>query len=157
MRHVVVTAIALTLVSAIVSGQAAAPQTATRDTLLAADREFCKTTAAKGLAGWLSFLAPDAAIFPQDQGIVTGLEAIKAYYARTGFDPAGLTWIPVAADIAASGDLGYTYGTWKATKTATDGKVEVYTGKYFTTWKKQPDGSWKAVTDIGNSDRPTKK
>jgi len=26
------------------------------------------------------------------------------------------------------------------------------TGKYMTVWKKQPDGSWKVVADMGNTD-----
>lgn len=28
------------------------------------------------------------------------------------------------------------------------------TGKYLTVWKKQPDGNWKIVRDIFNSDKP---
>ena len=32
------------------------------------------------------------------------------------------------------------------------GQTAKLTGKYQTTWKKQKDGSWKIVADIGNPD-----
>ena len=57
-----------------------------------------------------------------------------------------LTWKPVKADVAQSGDLGYTWGNWKLVLKDTT----VY-GNYFTVWKKQNDGSWKMTLDGGNS------
>jgi ketosteroid isomerase-like protein len=33
-----------------------------------------------------------------------------------------------------------------------DGTVRRATGKYLNVWKKQPDGSWKVLVDIGNED-----
>ena len=35
------------------------------------------------------------------------------------------------------------------------GKTVSDKGKYLTVWKKQPDGSWKVLLDIYNSDLPT--
>ena len=58
-------------------------------------------------------------------------------------------------DVAKSGDLGYSQGTM--TYTFTDPKTKkVFTikGKYVTVYKKQSDGGWKAVADIGNEDAP---
>ena len=57
-----------------------------------------------------------------------------------------LSWKPVGADVAASGDLGYTWGNWKYQAPDT-----TYYGNYFTAWKKQKDGSWKVALDGGNS------
>ena len=57
-----------------------------------------------------------------------------------------LSWKPVGADVAASGDLGYTWGNWKYQAPDT-----AYYGNYFTAWKKQKDGSWKVALDGGNS------
>ena len=62
-----------------------------------------------------------------------------------------LTWTPVGADISASGDLGYTYGTYEFSSKDKDGKTVVDHGKYTSIWKKQGDGSWKVVLDMGNS------
>jgi len=67
-----------------------------------------------------------------------------------------LTWIPVGADISASGDLGYTYGTWEFHTKDKDGKPAVDYGNYTSIWKKQKDGNWKVALDMGNS-RPAPK
>jgi ketosteroid isomerase-like protein len=58
-------------------------------------------------------------------------------------------------DVAKSGDLGYTQGTYKMTMTdpTTHKPVEDH-GTYVTTYRKQADGSWKAVTDIASSSVP---
>lgn len=57
-----------------------------------------------------------------------------------------LTWKPVKAEVAQSGELGYTWGNWKLVLQDTT----VY-GNYFTVWKKQSDNSWKMALDGGNS------
>jgi ketosteroid isomerase-like protein len=62
-----------------------------------------------------------------------------------------LTWTPVGADMAASGDLGYTYGTYEFASKDKDGKEVVNHGKYTSIWKLQTDGSWKVVLDMGNA------
>jgi ketosteroid isomerase-like protein len=64
---------------------------------------------------------------------------------------ATLTWTPVKADMSASGDLGYTYGNYVFTAKNKQGKVVVNYGKYTSIWKKQNDGRWKVVVDMGNS------
>ncbi len=60
-----------------------------------------------------------------------------------------LTWVPVKADVARSGDLGYTWGNWKMVLQDT-----IFYGNYFTVWKKQEDGKWKMSLDGGNSAPP---
>lgn len=60
-----------------------------------------------------------------------------------------MTWQPVKAEISASGDLGYTYGYYQARSHTAQGDV-VREGKYTTIWRKQSDGTWKVVLDIGN-------
>jgi len=55
------------------------------------------------------------------------------------------------ADMAASGDLGYTYGTYVFTSKNKEGKLVASYGKYTSIWKKQKDGQWKVVVDMGNS------
>ncbi|MDQ3021818.1 MAG: nuclear transport factor 2 family protein [Bacteroidota bacterium] len=62
-----------------------------------------------------------------------------------------LTWEPVKADVAQSGELGYTWGNWKLAMKDTT----VY-GNYFTIWKRQNDGSWKMALDGGNGTPPPK-
>jgi quercetin dioxygenase-like cupin family protein len=58
-----------------------------------------------------------------------------------------LQWTPGKGDVSASGDLGYTAGTYASTM---GGASEQ--GKYVTVWKKQSDGKWKVSDDIFNAD-----
>jgi ketosteroid isomerase-like protein len=58
-----------------------------------------------------------------------------------------MKWEPVGGDVAKSGEMGYTYGTFKITPTIID--TVVY-GTYVSVWKKQANGSWKLMLDSGN-------
>jgi ketosteroid isomerase-like protein len=62
-----------------------------------------------------------------------------------------LTWKPIGADVSSSGDLGYTYGTYEFRSKDASGKPSVSHGKYTSIWKRQKDGSWKVVLDMGNA------
>ena len=118
------------------------------------DRAFNRATAARGIDGWVEFAADDAAFMPEGVDFVRGKDAVRQAYApmfaRKGFS---LTWEPIEAVVSASGDLGYTLGRWKSSAINPEGKTVTGQGKYVTIWKKQKDGSWKAVVDIGNTGR----
>jgi len=93
------------------------------------------------------FLNADTNIvkFEQNQLPLIGKNNLAAILEKSG-DIKTLSWKPVGADVAASGDLGYTWGNWKYQAPDT-----AYYGNYFTAWKKQKDGSWKVALDGGNS------
>jgi len=55
-----------------------------------------------------------------------------------------MTWYPVLADVAQSGDLGYTTGPW--TQFQNDRPQEA--GEYVTVWRKQLDGKWKFAVNM---------
>ena len=61
-----------------------------------------------------------------------------------------LTWQPIFAAISRAGDLGYTTGPWQYKDNIKDAKASAF-GNFMTIWKKQPDGSWKFVLDLGVS------
>jgi ketosteroid isomerase-like protein len=123
----------------------------TAETLRQLEGEFMKAAAEHGSQGYLSYYADDSVELPNGGPIIQG----KANIAKTmGFldqKDNHLTWTPVGADISASGDLGYTYGTFEYRSVGKDGKPVVDHGKYTSIWKKQKDGSWKVVLDMGNS------
>jgi ketosteroid isomerase-like protein len=54
--------------------------------------------------------------------------------------------------VSSAGDLGYTTGSYEVTVNDAKGNPVTSRGKVVVVWKKQPDGSWKAVLDIWNSD-----
>lgn len=72
--------------------------------------------------------------------------------ASTFLDQPGvsLTWEPSRADIAASGDLGWTTGRYVLESPEADGEVVRGQGVYVSLWRRQDDGSWKGVMDLGN-------
>ncbi len=119
--------------------------------LMNIEGEFMKAAVDHGSQGYMSYYAEDAVEVPSGHSFLNG----KAEIAKTmGFldSPDNhLTWAPVRADIAASGDLGFTYGTFEFRSKDTDGKPVANRGKYVTIWKKQQDGSWKVALDMGNS------
>lgn len=124
-------------------------------TLMAIDEQFCREFAAKGVEGWLAYFADDAVVFRSAGPITRDRKSLEDHY-RKLFGPGKvpLTWKPLGGEIATSGDLGFTYGTWEMATKDKDGRPVTRTGKYQTTWKKQRDGSWKIVADIGNPDEP---
>ncbi|HVG07349.1 MAG TPA: nuclear transport factor 2 family protein [Thermoanaerobaculia bacterium] len=120
------------------------------DSLVAAERAFSKTSEEQGTkAAFLANLADDSILFRP--GPILGRPWTEARPAPPGL----LTWFPVKADIARSGDLGYSTGPWEARPKGKD-DTNVLHGNYVTIWKKREDGTWKLVTDIGNvNPKPT--
>ncbi|HEY9225684.1 MAG TPA: DUF4440 domain-containing protein, partial [Gemmatimonadaceae bacterium] len=85
--------------------------------------------------------------------LLIGPKAIGEYFRA---QPAGtsLTWRPVYAAVAASGDLAFTIGESIRTGRGASGAAEQRFGKYLTIWEKQRDGSWKFVVDGGSGTPP---
>ncbi len=58
-------------------------------------------------------------------------------------------------EVSSSGDMGFTQGVYQMTMTDPASKRAISDhGSYVTTYRKQPDGSWKAVADIATSEAP---
>ena len=112
--------------------------------LMQADAKFAAVTAERGLEGFLSFLADGVLKFGDKGTLLTTRdqtrEQLKKSFEQPGFQ---LQWKPLGADAAASGDLGYTWGQYEAVPSGRR-------GHYLTIWKRQKDGSWKVVADVGN-------
>jgi ketosteroid isomerase-like protein len=128
------------------------------ESLLQVDRNFDKDVAEKGVEAWVSYFANDSKMFRAGGIITEGKDEIRTLmtpvFATPGFS---LRWEPISGDIAKSGDLGYTYGISTAKTLDKDGKEQIHIGKYVTIWKKQSDGSWKAVLDIGTGSAQQEK
>jgi ketosteroid isomerase-like protein len=93
-------------------------------------------------------------MFPP-KGRVDGREEIREIMVPAfGPEQPRLTWDPISATIAASGDLGYTIGRWESIGTSVSGEDSVLaTGNYVTIWEKDPEEGWRVAVDIGNRDR----
>jgi uncharacterized protein (TIGR02246 family) len=98
----------------------------------------------------------DASVFMTDAPIVTGTSAIKdALKPMLADKNFSITFSSDKVEVAKSGDLGYSQGTYTMTSTAPKAKkARTEKGKFVTVFKKQADGSWKAAADIFNADAP---
>jgi ketosteroid isomerase-like protein len=84
----------------------------------------------------------------------TGKDAIQKSLTTT-VSSMDLKFQASKVDVASSGDLGYTQGSYTLALTnPKTKKVANDHGSYVTTYRKQADGSWKAVADIATSEVP---
>jgi ketosteroid isomerase-like protein len=83
---------------------------------------------------------------------MAGKEAIRRYVAGAFAIPDfSISWATDRVWVAKSGDVAYATGTTRISMTGADGKPVVENDKAVTVWRKEPDGSWKCVVDIGSS------
>ncbi|MGA7858406.1 MAG: SgcJ/EcaC family oxidoreductase [Terracidiphilus sp.] len=140
--------------------QAPTPAPDTHD----ADVKAIQDVEAQDLQGWAAkdadkmaaFYADDAVLMAPGMEAIHGKDAIHAALKQMMADPGvSLTFESSKVDVAKSGDLGYSEGSYKMMMTdpATH-KVMNDHGSYVTTFRKQADGSWKAEADIANSAVP---
>ncbi len=109
--------------------------------LVAAERAFAQLSVEQGTrTAFLEYLAEESIIFsptPTDG---------RAVYTERSEAPTTLAWQPAFADVAATGDLGYTTGPW--TFSDSTGTPTVY-GHYVSVWRVQPDSTWRVEIDAG--------
>ena len=65
-----------------------------------------------------------------------------------------LKWYPTDVEISSSGDLGYSIGEYERIGKDASGNPATVTGNYVSIWRKQRDGRWKIVLDIGTPGTP---
>jgi uncharacterized protein (TIGR02246 family) len=114
--------------------------------------------AAKDADKIISHYADDAKLMIPDMPIMKGKDAIRSGMKDMLADKnLALSFTTSEAVTSKGSDIAYTQGTYSMTMTnPKTKKPETETGKYLTVYKKQADGSWKAVEDIDNADAPAK-
>jgi ketosteroid isomerase-like protein len=122
--------------------------------LVQTEADFCAMARDQGIpAAFAHFIAPDGVLFDAAPQQYRGAAAVARRYGDSR--PSGiLTWAPSFVDVAASGDLGYTWGRYEYRATGPDGQPRTATGYFLTIWKRQTDGTWRFVIDNGAADRP---
>jgi ketosteroid isomerase-like protein len=130
----------------------AGPESAgSADGLISADKSFSKLSEEKGMKqAFLEYAAENVVMLRKNKLLMKGKAALAEHFmtfSDTGFV---LTWEPVFAEIAGSGDLGYTYGIYTSVSQNPDGSKKESKGTYVSIWKKDTSGSWKFVLDSGN-------
>jgi uncharacterized protein (TIGR02246 family) len=131
----------------------AADEKAIRDMETAWGKEYT----AKDLDKVMAHYADDASILMADMPIHTGKDAIRATFKDFLADPNFALDIQTGkVEVAKSGDVAYSQGTYTFVSTGPKKKAVTEKGKYVEVYKKQADGSWKVIEDMNNADAPAK-
>jgi uncharacterized protein (TIGR02246 family) len=116
--------------------------------------EWVDAANAKDVEGMVSGYTDDASLLPPNAPIATGKEAIRKVWSELAERP-GLSESTQVTKVEVSrmGDLAYSFGTYESTSNNPEGNPVTERGKWVAVYKKQPDGTWKAVLDIWNFDQ----
>ena len=103
----------------------------------------------KGIRTAFLAYADDDAVLLRNNELILGVEGIGQYYKEGPRDTTvSLTWSPDFIDVAASGDLGYTYGQYRVCVSRQSWSARhKSTGYFHTVWKRQDNGEWRFVWD----------
>ncbi|MCH4552923.1 YybH family protein [Aestuariibaculum lutulentum] len=113
--------------------------------VLETEHRFSEMAQSEGMNKAFLYFASDDAILLRNEKLIKGKSAIAEYMVDS--NSKGLKWSPDFVDVASSGDLAYTYGTYSYTHQDTTGKDIITKGIFHTVWRRQSNGSWKFVWD----------
>ncbi len=121
--------------------------------LMELEGRFAKAVAAGGGKAFGAWFADDAVTLNNGKPAVFGHTAIAA---QAQWDPKTyqLTWQPQGAQMGPSNDMGFTWGHYEGHSKDKNGGPVVISGRYFTVWKKMPDGTWKVALDASADEPP---
>jgi ketosteroid isomerase-like protein len=151
---ILILAVAMALSSCTDKGKTAACFTITKEVmdslrgdLMKTDIAFSEMSEQKGQnVAFAEYAADNATILRPYSMPVTGKDSIMHMFSAHPDSTRKLTWTPSASDVAISGEIGFTYGTYILLR---NGK-EKEEGTYCTVWHKNKDKKWKFLVDTGN-------
>jgi ketosteroid isomerase-like protein len=118
-------------------------------TMVAAEKAFAADALTGGVQqAFMKYLDDSALVFENGQ-ILNGKEVWK----NRNTEGTSLIWYPEAAEVSSAGDLGYTTGPAQF-RVSKDKKAPDYTGYFSSIWKKNKEGQWKVLLDMGSPAPP---
>jgi len=111
------------------------------------EKSFAELAKKEGLQkAFLTYAAEDG-VLSRDNKIIKGKEAMSTWFEGQSLENVQLEWTPDFVDVAASGDLGYTYGKFTFSALGENGEPLKSEGIFHTVWKRQANGEWRFVWD----------
>ena len=122
----------------------------------AVEAQWNQDWAAHDLDKIMSHYADDAGLMVPFRAPSVGKAAIREGNKPMAADPVtALKFTASQVEVAKSGDVAWTQGSYTLTLTDPQSKQVINDhGSYVTTYRKQADGSWKAIADIATSELP---
>jgi uncharacterized protein (TIGR02246 family) len=136
------------------SGQGALAEArdAATQALAANEAQWNQDYLEKDLDKIMAHYADDSIVMAPGTPAASGKDAIRQLLKAMVDDPAmSLKFSASKIEVSKSGDMAFTQGSYTMTMTdPSSKKVITDRGSYVTTYRKQADGSWKAVADIAS-------
>ncbi len=112
---------------------------------------YVKTVRGNDWTTWVDFYVADAMVLPPNGPAVRGRDDMMQW-ARSL--PPITSFTRTSDELEGSGDMAYLRGGYQWVLSPPGGPPMPDSGKYIQIWRKQPDGAWKVVRAIFNSDLP---
>jgi uncharacterized protein (TIGR02246 family) len=134
-------------------GSEPADKAAIEKSIKSVEATMLKAISAKDAKGGAANYAEDAIFMSPMEPAVKGRDGVENAFKTLFADPAlKLDFSADRVEVADSGDLAVSHGTYTMTLTDPMSKQPINDkGNYVTAYRKQSDGSWKAVFDINTS------
>lgn len=123
-----------------------------KQALIKTDSEFSNLSKEKGMnEAFLTYVAEDGVLLRRNSLPIKGKNVIREKLLSSPDTSVTLTWEPQYADVAKSGELGYTYGIYVIKGRDEKGNPASVKGTYCSIWKRDEKRNWKFVLDTGNA------
>ncbi len=120
---------------------------ADKEAMMAAENAFSGLSEKMGMKkALMEYIDSNGVLLRPDTYPMVAGDAIN-YISQVNDSAYTMTWRPKGGSVAASGELGYTFGVYTLRSKSIDTLLQ---GSYVNIWKKQPDGKWKLLLDSGN-------
>ena len=134
------------LISIFFSCKKESPNEAALRTLREADRSWCKSVT--DFEGFMSFLDDEVVWYFCNSPSLNGKNSVRSFFKKMYENPTSpFTWTPDRVVVSISGDMGYTYGTYKFIPTGSSEQQTEEIHNYATIWRKQMNGTWKVILE----------
>lgn len=147
MKHILLAALAATLMGCAAKPDQRADEAAIRQTLATLEKRINA-----GDVGFVDVFAKDAAIIAPSTPDISGYDAIRAMYEGV-MKQDSMTVHFSTEEVAVAGDLAYEHGTYtlRLVDKSTGKVLQDVKNNHVHIFKRQPDGSWKTWRMMVNS------
>jgi ketosteroid isomerase-like protein len=127
--------------------QAPADTTAAASGIAASSSAFSRAFERGNAAAMADQYVEDATLIPPNGRMITGREAILAFWTPRNPDFRTLAHSLTTDRLEVVGDVAVEVGTWRQEGQLRDEAARESAGRYLVVWRRQPDGVWKMQFD----------
>jgi ketosteroid isomerase-like protein len=120
-----------------------------KQALIEADKSFSSLSEKTGIhKAFILYIDSSCILLRRNLKPIVGSNAIVAQFKKGDDSQYSMIWKPISSEVAASGDMGFTYGIYELS--FKKGNKALQKGTYVSIWKKTTNGKWKLWLDTGN-------